>query len=401
MKVYEIGTGYTSIPANMGAATEIVVEELTKSMQKKNIDVSIIDIKAKDRLPNNLPIIEVPVPPKFTGTDVQLGLMHKLKRVVYSINLAFKLKKILKREREKAVLHFHNQYNMFFFLKLTSKSLREKALLVYTVHSYVWDAKWEDIKEVTQKRYFQEIECMRNADIVYVLNDRYAKIFVDELRIDSKKITLIDNGVNTDLYHPLDREIIEKNKESYGLSGAKVFLQVGSVCDRKNQKGAIEVLKNYMQKNKNAYFAYVGGIIDEAYQNNILQLARDYGIENQVKYLGEVSPGKKLNEIYNLADATIFPSKSEAFGLVIIEAMSAGVPTITCGNLRLVLDNVIHCKDSADLIDILADQIFGEKWKVISENSRKEIMDKYSWDKVTTDYLKSWENKQKCLMKKN
>ena len=31
MKIYEIGTGYTSIPAKMGAATEIVVEELTKS----------------------------------------------------------------------------------------------------------------------------------------------------------------------------------------------------------------------------------------------------------------------------------------------------------------------------------------------------------------------------------
>ena len=31
MKIIEVGTGYTSIPANMGAATEIVVEELVKS----------------------------------------------------------------------------------------------------------------------------------------------------------------------------------------------------------------------------------------------------------------------------------------------------------------------------------------------------------------------------------
>ena len=28
MKIYEIGTGYTPIPARMGAATEIVVEEV-------------------------------------------------------------------------------------------------------------------------------------------------------------------------------------------------------------------------------------------------------------------------------------------------------------------------------------------------------------------------------------
>lgn len=393
MKVYEIGTGYTPIPANMGAATEIVVEEMTKSLLKKNIDVSIVDIKAKDRLPNNLPIIEVAVPSKFTSTDVQLGLMHKLKRVVYSINLAFKLKQILKDEKEKVILHFHNQYNMFFFLKLTSKSLRKKTLLAYTVHSYVWDAKWEDIKELAHKRYFQEIECMRNADLVYVLNDRSAKIFVEELGIDSKKIKLIDNGVNTDLYRPLDKDSIEEIKGKYGFSGAKVFLQIGSVCDRKNQKGAIEILKSYLQKDKNAYFAYAGGIIDESYQNEIIRLARDYGIESQIKYLGEVSPGKKLNEIYNIADATIFPSKNEAFGLVIIEAMSAGIPTITCGNLRLVLDNLIQFKDSMDLNEIINNQIFGEKRKIISENSRKEIIEKYSWDKVTADYLSSWENK--------
>ena len=46
MKVFEIGTGYTPIPATMGAATEIVVEELTKSFMKKGYDVCIVDIKS-------------------------------------------------------------------------------------------------------------------------------------------------------------------------------------------------------------------------------------------------------------------------------------------------------------------------------------------------------------------
>lgn len=393
MKVYEIGTGYTPIPANMGAATEIVVEELTKSMRKKKIEVSIVDIKTKDRLPNDLPIIEVSVPSKFTDTDVQLGLMHKLKRVIYSINLAFILKKILKAENDKVVFHFHNQYNMFFFLKLTSKKIRKKAILAYTVHSYVWDAKWEDIKKIAHKRYFQEIECMKKADLIYVLNDRSAKIFTKELGVNPKKIRLINNGVNTELYYPLEKDIIEKSKIKYNLTGCKVFLQVGSVCDRKNQKGAIELLKDYMQLNKNAYFVYVGGVIDKEYQNEINQIAKEYGIENQVRYLGEISPGTKLNEIYNLADATIFPSKNEAFGLVIIEAMSAGIPTITCGNLCLELDNLIQCKDSKKIIDIVNEQIFSEKRKGVSEKSRNEIIDKYSWDKVVTDYLKGWENK--------
>ena len=92
MKIYEIGTGYTPIPAQMGAATEIVVEELTRSFLKNGQDVTILDIKAQDRPKTDLPICEVGVPKIFTKTDVSLGIMHKLKRVVYSIKLAQKIK---------------------------------------------------------------------------------------------------------------------------------------------------------------------------------------------------------------------------------------------------------------------------------------------------------------------
>ena len=48
MKIIEIGTGYTSIPARMGAATEIVVEELTKSYMKQKKDVLLVDIASDD-----------------------------------------------------------------------------------------------------------------------------------------------------------------------------------------------------------------------------------------------------------------------------------------------------------------------------------------------------------------
>ena len=110
MKIYEIGTGYTPIPAQMGAATEIVVEGLTRAFLKQNVPVEIVDIRAKNRSETDLPIRETWVPACFSGTDVKLGLMHKLKRVVYSVSLACTLRRILKESDEKIVLHFHNQY---------------------------------------------------------------------------------------------------------------------------------------------------------------------------------------------------------------------------------------------------------------------------------------------------
>ena len=146
MKIFEIGTGYTSIPARMGAATEIVVEELTKSFRKMNQDVTIIDIKDKNRLPNNLPIIETYMPQAFSSTDVKLGIVHKMKRVLYSISLTYKLHSLIRKyPGEKIILHFHNQYNLFFFLKLAPDSLRQKVTIGYTVHSYIWFGKWEAI----------------------------------------------------------------------------------------------------------------------------------------------------------------------------------------------------------------------------------------------------------------
>ena len=118
MKIYEIGTGYTPIPAQMGAATEIIVEELTTSFMKMGEDVEIIDIAADSRAENNLPITEVKVPAAFRKNDVSLGIVHKLKRVVYSVKLASKLKKILKKSDEKVVLHFH-KLKLLMYIRLS------------------------------------------------------------------------------------------------------------------------------------------------------------------------------------------------------------------------------------------------------------------------------------------
>jgi len=110
MKIYEIGTGYTPIPAQVGAATEIVVEELTKAFLRQGHEVEIIDVSASERSAHQLPIREVKVPSIFTRSDVRLGIMHKMKRVAYSVALAGELRKILKSNHERVILHFHNQH---------------------------------------------------------------------------------------------------------------------------------------------------------------------------------------------------------------------------------------------------------------------------------------------------
>ncbi len=380
MKIYEIGTGYTPIPATMGAATEIVVEELTNSFLKNGEDVQIIDIFSDNRAGTSLPIIEVKLPEIFTGTDVSLGIMHKLKRVFYSVNLAKTIKKILKKTEEKIVLHFHNQYNFFFYKILVPKKLQKKAITAYTVHSYIWGADWEEIESTVKRKYFQEIFSVKNADVVFVLNDITIKHFTEKLSVKKEKIFKILNGVNTEKYSPLSEEKIKVLKKKNDLENKKIIFQVGSVCPRKNQLGSVQMLTEYLKENKDVCFLYAGGIIDEEYYNSIIDFSKGNGIENQVSYLGELSPGEELNNYYNMADCTLFTSTQEAFGLVIIEAISSGTCVYMNNNLMFDLDGGYYIYENKnDLIDKL--DALMRSGKKDSENNRKNI-EKYSWDEV-------------------
>lgn len=385
MKIYEIGTGYTPIPAQMGAATEIVVEELTRSFLNLEQDVQILDIKAKERPQTDLPIEEVKVPGMFTKNDVSLGIVHKLKRVVYSISLARKLKKILKAAKEPVVLHFHNQYNLFFFLKLTSKKLRQKATIAYTVHSYIWGTQWDEIKDTVKKKYFQEVFCVQNADLVLVLNDITINHFVNRLGVKPERIQKIINGVNTRKYSPLSAEEIAQVKKDLGMENKQVIFQVGSVCDRKNQLGSAEMLCNYLRENPNVVYMYAGGIIDGEYKAKIDALAKEKGIENQVVYAGELAPGTQLNQYYNMASCSIFTSKLESFGLVIIEAISSGTPVVMSNNLMFDLQSGYALYDT--------DEEFIEKVDAVLKADQKtansaEVVEKYNWDTVAKQHAR-------------
>lgn len=380
MKIYEIGTGYTPIPAKIGAATEIIVEQLTRSFIKNGKSAEIIDIKAGSREKTDLPINEVYVPKFFTKTDVSLGVVHKLKRVIYSIFLANKLKKIIKNSNGKIVLHFHNQYNSYFFLKLVPKKVRKDVLIAYTVHSYIWGTKWEEIENTIKRKYFQEVYCVKNADVVFVLNDITVDHFTSKLGVKKERIFKILNGVNTEEYIPIEPERKNQLKALYGLETKKIILQVGSVCERKNQLGSVQMLSEYLNKNKDIVYLYAGGIIDEEYQGKIKQFAIDNDISEQVRYLGEVPPGQKLNELFNIAECSVFTSTLESFGLVIIESISAGTPVVLGNNLMFELRNGYYIYSTKEEFITHIDDLINKRKSTLCE--RDDFFQMYSWDSV-------------------
>lgn len=388
MKIYEIGTGYTPIPAKVAAATESVVEELTKAFMQKKIDVEVIDISANDRVPNSLPITEVKVPSIFTKSDISLGIIHKVKRVVYSVALALKLKKILKQTNQKPVLHFHNQYNIYFFLKLVKKELRDKAIIAYTNHNGFWSLPFEEVKSTLQSRYFQEIEGMKNADLIFVLNPKMKNNIVENLGIDENKVIRINNGVNTDVYAPLSSEQIEKLKEKLNLKNKRIILQVGSVNENKGQGRAVKMIAPLLRENSDTVFAFAGDIVSQEYYQEVLRTAKEEKVENQVVYLGTFSPGEEMNGLYNIADTAIFVSRYEGFSLACIESISAGVPVVLCSDsLSSFGDGSILAErqDVADRIRQLLND--GDLLKELKQAARKNAVENFIWSKTAQKYF--------------
>ena len=370
------------------------MEELTRSLIKNGEDAEIVDIAAKERGKIEIPLSEVSVPSIFTKSDVSLGIMHKLKRVVYSIALARKLKKILKSTDEKVVLHFHNQYNLFFFLKLTNKKLLSKALIAYTVHSYVWHGEWSEIEGTVKKKYFQEVVCLKNADCIFVLNEKTKSNISDNIEgVPAEKVLLINNGVNSDTYRRFSAEEKESTKEKLGVKNKIVFIQVGSVCDRKNQLESVRLLLPLMKQKDNVVFCYMGGIISQEYQDQIKKFAEENSVSDRVLYCGEICPGMTLNEYYNVAEAMIFPSKAEGFSLVVIEAMSAGVPVVINKDLIFKLsDDCLRYDDDDSFMKIINENILDKNCRdSLSDRVRDAATGEYSWDAIAKDYVNNFE----------
>lgn len=396
MKIYEIGTGYTPIPAAISAATEIVVEELTKALQKQGVPVEIVDIAADSREENALPIREVKVPKQFSGTDIQLGIMHKLKRVVYSVALAGELKKILKQTRETVVLHFHNQYNLFFFLKLTPEKLRRKCLIAYTNHSGIWRLDWQEIEGTIRKRYFQEAECMKQADLVFLLNEETKHNIMKHLGVAQDRIVVIGNGVNTDVYRPLTEAEKQTAKTKWNLENCDVILQVGSVNENKGQLRTAQNLLPLLKQRPDLVFAYAGGIVDEAYQQSVLQLAKEHHLEAQIRYLGMLSPGEELNELYSTALATVCASRFEGFSLALVESLACGVPVLTEESAPFYLGEGCAVYPAEALSETVRKLTHNNgSYTALCAAARSNALHNYSWNKIVEDYRTAFEDRMK------
>ncbi len=131
-----------------------------------------------------------------------------------------------------------------------------------------------------------------------------------------KNIGLWRRGVDSERFHPRKRNLAMRYRLSGGCPDDKLLLYVGRLSTEKRLMDLRAVLENV----PGTRLALVGdGPIRADLERHFAGLPAHF-----IGYLG----GESLAEAYASADMFVFSSALESFGLVVLEAMAAGLPVV-------------------------------------------------------------------------
>ncbi|AZT84549.1 glycosyltransferase [Marinobacter sp. NP-4(2019)] len=181
------------------------------------------------------------------------------------------------------------------------------------------------------------LRALRKADF-WIVNSRATRDAAIETGFDASRIYLLNPGVAVSERLP-SKELVKQWLVDNQLQGKKVLLSVGRLMKR---KGLAEFISRSLPDIVKACPDVVLVVIGEApksallktgtCQAELIEMAQMAGVDSNVRLMGSVSDDS-LQLAYAAADVHVFPvldlpGDMEGFGMVSIEAASAGTPTV-------------------------------------------------------------------------
>jgi glycosyltransferase-like protein len=142
---------------------------------------------------------------------------------------------------------------------------------------------------------------------------------------------VVGNGVDVARFSPRSDPADGALRARLGLGEGPTFLAVGGVEERKNTHRVLQAFLPIHRVCAQARLLIVGGasLLDHAaYQGRFAELLRSSHANGAVIRTGPM-PDADMPSLYRIADALVFPSLQEGFGLVVLEAMASGLPVVT------------------------------------------------------------------------
>lgn len=244
-------------------------------------------------------------------------------------------------------------------------------------------------------RMFTALSCQR-AERIIAISESTARDVATTFGISPEKIDVAPCGYDPERFHPMDTQTIADFKAKNGLP-ERFWLFIGTLEPRKNLTTLLDAYA-LLPKTKRLPLLLGGG--KGWLYDDIFERIAHHRLEEDVRWLGFL-PADELPLWYNSAEAFLYPSIFEGFGLPVLEAMACGTPVVISdasslpevgakAGLCLPPHHVMAWRDA--LMRIVDDA----DWR--AEASAKGVIEaqRYSWQKTAFATIQSYQKALKC-----
>ena len=300
----------------------------------------------------------------------ELKLAIKNRNIINIFKEGLKSIKVLYLKRTRNIKAIRNTYSDYI---ITTRAFHSR-LVGYYAYSKIITIATEHNFHNNDKKYINKvINSIKGFDYFVVVSDTLRKFY--EQKIGKTKCVYIPN-------------VIDKIPDKKSKLTNKNIITIGRLSPEKGQKDLIDVFEKVNKELPQTKLYMVG---DGPLKDELKNHAKELRLDDKVVFTGFL--GETEKEKYIL-DSAVFalPSHTESFGLVLIEAMSYGLPCIAFdssdGAKELLKNNVgILIKDRNK--EEMAKEII-KLLKSKGENKYSEKGYKYCQKYLITNVKKEW-----------
>lgn len=235
------------------------------------------------------------------------------------------------------------------------------------IHQIEWWLTFESSRTICCSRY---------------MRDQITDIF----ELPDDKVTIIPNGIDMESF-ARDVSADLYRKKNIPPEDKMVFF-VGRLVYEKGVQTVIEAMPLILKRIPNLTFIVAG---TGPHLNHLKTLVGELGLKGKVRFMGHVD-AEHLYACYKTADLTVVPSLYEPFGMVVLESMAHGTPTIVAdtGGLKEI---VVHEETGLKfepgnpgslaeaMLRILQDEGLSSK---LTSDAKKFMGEKFNWDRIAS-----------------